>query len=69
MEKRTDEIGKVSQNQLVVAKKLTFIKEGEGGKGRGMRGGKGRGMRGGKGRGMRGKVREADNVADIFLKF
>lgn len=54
MEKRTDEIGKVSQNQLVVAKKLTFIKEGEGG---------------GKGRGMRGKVREADNVADIFLKF
>lgn len=53
MEKRTDEIGKVSQNQLVVAKKLTFIKKGEGGKGRG----------------MRGKVREADNVADIFLKF
>lgn len=53
LEKRTDEIGKVSQNQLVVAKKLTFIKEGEGGKGRG----------------MRGKVREADNVADIFLKF
>lgn len=29
MEKRTDEIGKVSQNQLVVAKKLTFIKEGD----------------------------------------
>ena len=53
MEKRTDEIGKVSQNQLVVAKKLTFIKEGEGGKGRG----------------MRGKVREADNVADFSQIF
>ena len=34
LEKRTDEIGKVSQNQLVVAKKLTFIQEGEGGGGK-----------------------------------